>query len=92
MRRKALVDYTFVDGTFVPRGTTVAVCQTVAHHNEAHYQNANSFEPWRFVRDADKEGDEASTHNQMVATSPVFLPFGHGRHAWYARHPPFPGI
>ncbi len=81
MHRMALVDYTFADGTFIPKGTMVAVGQLVPHRDNTVYKNADAFEPFRFDEMAE-DRDEAAKH-QLVATSSSFLTFGHRRHAWY---------
>jgi cytochrome P450 len=48
--------------------------------DEENYTNADKFEPFRFANIRDEEGE--GTKHQMVATSPEYLPFGLGRHAW----------
>ena len=41
MTRVARKDYTFADGTRIPRGTTVSVNPTQAHHDPETYENQN---------------------------------------------------
>ncbi|KAH7926847.1 cytochrome P450 [Leucogyrophana mollusca] len=79
MGRKALKDFTFSDGTFVPKGTIVSVASYATHHDDTVYENADVFEPFRFADLREEEG-EAVKH-QMVSTNLEYLPFGHGRHA-----------
>lgn len=81
MGRKAVVDYTLSDGTFLPKGTLIT-CNAVAVHREAsHYPNPDEFDGFRFANiRAEVEGESAK--NQLVATSTEYLTFGHGRHAW----------
>lgn len=81
MDRKALVDYTLSDGTFLPKGSNVA-CNAVSVHREAaNYSNPNEFDGFRFARVREEVAGE-SVKNQLVATSNEYLTFGHGRHAW----------
>ncbi|KAI0722082.1 cytochrome P450, partial [Fomitopsis betulina] len=79
MTRKALQDYTFADGTFIPAGTTMSAPSYSVHHDGQFYNNPRQFDPFRFshMRDGDGEG----TWHQMVSTSTDYLTFGHGRHA-----------
>ena len=51
------------------------------HYDEALYEDAETFDPWRFARMRESEGE--STKHQFVNTSVHYIPFGHGRHAWY---------
>lgn len=81
MRRKALVDYTLSDGTFLPKGTNIACNAMSVHHQAANYPNPDEFDGSRFARIREDVEDE-SAKNQLVATSNEYLTFGHGRHAW----------
>ncbi|KAG8219271.1 cytochrome P450 [Butyriboletus roseoflavus] len=80
--RKALKDFTFSDGTFVPKSTTMLAPIQSIHYDEEYYGNAHAFEPFRFadLREEDGEGMKY----QFTSTTTNYLPFGHGRHAWYA--------
>ncbi|TDL22834.1 cytochrome P450 [Rickenella mellea] len=77
--RMALEDYTFSDGTFIPKGTLVSAAVGAMHHDEENYKDANKFDGFRFadLREEDGEG----VKHQMVSTTPEYLAFGHGRHA-----------
>lgn len=79
MTRKALKDFTFSDGTFIPAGTIVSAASDATHFDGHFYDNPEVFNPWRFadMRSEDGEG----TKHQMVSTSNEYIPFGHGRHA-----------
>lgn len=81
LRRTAMQDYTFSDGTFIPKGTKVAIPMHAIHHDEEIYPHADVFDPWRWsdVRQDDTE----ATKYQMVSTGPEHVAFGHGRHGWY---------
>ncbi|KAJ3559201.1 hypothetical protein NM688_g483 [Phlebia brevispora] len=79
MSRMALQDYTFSDGTFVPKGSMVSVAARPVHMDDEFYENAEVFDPWRFANMRDEDGE--GTKHQLVNTGPEFIPFGHGRHA-----------
>ena len=72
---------TFSNGITVPKGSVVTASAFSAHMEEGSYHDPYVFKPFRFsdVRD-DVEGE--STKHQMVATSPDYLAFGLGKHAW----------
>ena len=74
---KVLVGYTLSDGTIFLARTFVAANTTSIHHDESLYDNPDTFDGFRFVRKSDAK-------HQMTSSSTDYLPFGHGRHAWYA--------
>ena len=80
MFRKAIKDITLVNGTFLPRGTHVAVPSVATHRDDKVYADAGDFDPFRFARMREAEG-EATAH-QFTHTTSEWLAFGHGRHAW----------
>ncbi|KAH8092525.1 cytochrome P450 [Cristinia sonorae] len=80
MTRRALQDFTFSDGTFVPRGAFVSAAATATHYDVENYDRAGEFDPWRFSS-ARAQGEGEGTKHQMVSTSKEYVPFGHGRHA-----------
>lgn len=82
LTRKALNDFTFSDGTFVPKGTTIVTPARCIHYDEAFYPNAHVFEPFRFVGPRQADGEDLK--HQYVSTTAEYLPFGYGRHAWFA--------
>ena len=84
MTHKVLQDFTFSDGTFVPKDDHICTAIPMTHHNEDLYDNAREFNPWRFSDMRDETGE--GTKHQMVNTTPEYLVFGLGRHAWYASH------
>ena len=51
------------------------------HLDDNIYENAAKFDPFRFARMRETEGE--GTKHQFVSTSLDYLPFGHGRNAWY---------
>lgn len=79
LNRIALKDYTFSDGTFIPKGTSVAACATPVHMDPSVYPEPEKFDPYRFYRLMERDG-EANQH-LVVKTSLEYLPFGHGSHA-----------
>ena len=80
--RKALKDYTFSDGTFIPKGALIAAAAHPTHLDDAIYPNASTFDGFRFSDIREKAGQDITT-NQFVATNPDYVPFGHAKHAWY---------
>lgn len=81
MTRKALVDYTLSDGTFLPAGSFITCNAFAIHHDDTYYDDAREFRPFRFS-DSREESFEEAVRHQLVSTSTDYLPFGHGRHAW----------
>ena len=83
MERKALKNFTFSDGTFIPKGTHVAVMARPVYVNENFYEDPLTFKPFRFAeaREGANEARDA-VKNQMITTSLQHLVFGHGKHAW----------
>ncbi|KAF8526939.1 cytochrome P450 [Hysterangium stoloniferum] len=81
MMRKVLQDFTFSDGTRLPRGTYLGAVSVARQMDAKHYADPAEFRGFRFV-DADAEDDDLHTEarNQMVATSTEYLVFGLGRH------------
>jgi len=83
MERKAMKDFTFSDGTLIPKGTHVAVIAGPVNMDEEFYEDPLTFKPFRFA-EAREGADDAreAVKNQVVATSLQHLLFGHGKHAW----------
>ena len=80
MLRKATSDVTLADGTVIPKGTLVSAAPYAVHHDDTVYPNANAFDPFRFARLREQDGQ--STQHQLFTTTPVWMGFGHGRDAW----------
>ena len=80
MTRKAMKDFTFSNGTRIPKGTIVTSAATALHIDDDIYPDGTTFKGFRFsdMREEDGEG----TKNQMVVTSVDYLAFGLGKHAW----------
>ncbi|KAF9038680.1 cytochrome P450 [Panaeolus papilionaceus] len=82
MLRVAMEDYTFSNGTTVPKGTTVAIPVMPSHLNNAVYKDAHIFDPLRFIKlKAEEDDPHKAKKYDMITTSTDFLTFGHGRHA-----------
>ncbi len=79
--RKALMDVTLNDGTFIPKNTLVVAASYPTHNDDSIYENAATFDPFRFSRMREEDGE--GTKHQYVNTSVEYIPFGHGKHAWY---------
>ena len=83
MGRVAVRDFTFSDGTFIPKGTHISAIARPVHLDENIYEDPLVFKPFRFA-EAREGADDAreAVKNQMVTTSLQHLLFGHGKHAW----------
>ncbi|GLB41513.1 putative cytochrome p450 [Lyophyllum shimeji] len=79
MERVARQPFTFSDGTYIPKGTVIAVASQATHLDNANYPDPNVFDPLRFVDKTKKEN--AGRKVDMVSTHSDFVAFGHGRHA-----------
>jgi len=80
--RLAVNDFTFSDGTTIPRGTLVSVPAHDAHFNDKVYEDPLKFDGFRFS----KMREDSTKRVGMVSTSQDHLPFGHGKHACPGRH------
>ncbi|KIK80434.1 hypothetical protein PAXRUDRAFT_833529 [Paxillus rubicundulus Ve08.2h10] len=78
MVRKAMKDFTFSDGTVVPKGTVVVVASQATHLDDGNYENAGTFDPFRFANVPEEDG-EAAKHS-FISTNSEYLAFGHGKH------------
>ncbi|KAH8105091.1 cytochrome P450 [Cristinia sonorae] len=80
--RKAMKDFTFSDGTFIPKGTIVSATSRATHFDDENYENAQVFDPWRFAKmEKTDSTDTAALRNQFVNARPDMLTFGIGKHA-----------
>ncbi|KAG6866486.1 hypothetical protein C0991_003030 [Blastosporella zonata] len=80
MMRKVLKDFTFSDGTVVPKGNTIAITSFSMHHDEDNYNDASVFDGFRFSKMREQQAEGFSKH-QMVALNHDYIVFGHGKHA-----------
>ena len=81
LNRIAVKDFTFSDGTFIPKGTMVAAATLPMHLDSDFYEDGESFKPWRFYDAREREGN--SVKHAFVGTGIDFHSFGFGRHAWW---------
>ncbi|KAG9311584.1 cytochrome P450 [Chiua virens] len=79
IKRKATKDFTFSDGTFIPKGTMIGIATRSLHLDDNLYENARAFEPFRF--DAMQSEDKVDIKYRLTSTGMEYLPFGHGKHA-----------
>jgi len=70
---------TLSDGLRVPNGATITAPLWSIHHDEDVYPQADQYIPLRFYKMAQNQESDST---RITATSPEFLPFGHGRHVW----------
>lgn len=78
MNRKAVQDYTFRDGTFIPKGTFVAAAARDLQFDADFYPDPTVFDPRRYA------GQGGASKDNSARTDDHYLIFGHGRHAWCA--------
>ncbi|KAF3024965.1 hypothetical protein E8E14_013725 [Neopestalotiopsis sp. 37M] len=64
------------DGSRIPYGTKVGISGYSLHHDDDIYDNAKTFEAFRFAGSKKTEGPLA-----LVTTSDKFMGFSHGSHA-----------
>ncbi|KAF8528499.1 cytochrome P450 [Hysterangium stoloniferum] len=76
MTRKALMDFTFSDGTVIPKGTFISAAATPMHLDDEVYADAGVFNGFRF-----SGINGQGVKSQLSSTNPDFIRFGHGRHA-----------
>ncbi|KAM7215930.1 pisatin demethylase cytochrome P450 monooxygenase [Rhypophila decipiens] len=70
------------DGHVIPQGATTSVLSWHVHQDPDLYENPTRFDPFRFSRQRKKPGVDLSGNGlAFVSTGPMYLPFGHGKHA-----------
>ncbi|KAJ4266123.1 hypothetical protein NW762_004102 [Fusarium torreyae] len=82
--RKVLTDnFKTEDGRHIPKGSIISFMGRPAQTDEAFYEDALKYDPFRFsrAREHAESRDEKAPAVSFVSTSPDFLPFGHGKHA-----------
>jgi hypothetical protein len=83
--RTAQKRFQFRDGTVIPAGAVVAAPAYSLHNDPELYPNPEVFDAFRFSNL--RESSTGGLKHQVVRTAPNYLPFGHGRHAWYDNVP-----
>ncbi|KIJ13842.1 hypothetical protein PAXINDRAFT_80222 [Paxillus involutus ATCC 200175] len=77
--RKVMKDFTFSDGTVLPKGTLLTTASQATHLDNEIYENAGTFDPFRFANMREEEGE--GIKHSYVSTTSEYLAFGHGKHA-----------
>ncbi|KAF7515226.1 hypothetical protein PCG10_003556 [Penicillium crustosum] len=79
LTRAVIQDFTFSDGTTVPKGSYVLAPMYAMYLDNNIYQDASTFDAFRFSKLREQPGHE--NRHQFVTTSPTHINFGHGKHA-----------
>ncbi|KAL0574344.1 hypothetical protein V5O48_007606 [Marasmius crinis-equi] len=79
VRRIALEEFVFTNGTVIPAGTMLATSPSVLHFDETFYSNPFEFDGFRSYRERQLEGE--SLRHQMVTPGTNYVAFGAGKHA-----------
>ncbi|TFK68395.1 cytochrome P450 [Pluteus cervinus] len=78
LTRRAMRDFTFSDGTVVPKGAYVFAASRATHLDKVNYPNPHEFQGFRF---SDMRGDGESTKHQAAGLGLDWVIFGGGKHA-----------
>ncbi|KAF5349709.1 hypothetical protein D9756_008944 [Leucocoprinus leucothites] len=81
MIRKTIKDWMLSDGTLIPPDTYVGVAVDAMNKSEASFQDAQTFNGFRFVAMNDGRESLDSAKQHLVCLSPEYIVFGNGRHA-----------
>jgi len=80
--------FRFSNGTVLPSGAYVCVAARPIHYDESNYENAATFDGFRFARERaehmahhDSNDEQDIFKRQMISTAVDHLPFGTGKHA-----------
>ncbi|KAK1235317.1 hypothetical protein PQX77_001475 [Marasmius sp. AFHP31] len=79
VRRLALRDFVFSNGTVIPAGTMMAISISGLHFDEDQYSNPYEFDGFRSYKQREEEGE--SLKHQMITLQTNFIAFGIGKHA-----------
>ena len=81
MQRTAIRDTKLPDGSILRKGQRCAIDShgPSGMCSSEHYENPDTFDPYRFARMRGQPGLDAKSH--LVSTGPAHLGFGHGQHA-----------
>ncbi|PIL26428.1 cytochrome P450 [Ganoderma sinense ZZ0214-1] len=79
MMKKAMKDALLSDGTFLPKGTILLTAYSPVHRDERYYPNSDVFDPFRFSRERERDGD--SVKHQFTTSSATYLSWGYGPHS-----------
>lgn len=79
MTRAVIKDFTFSDGTTVPKGSYVLAPMYAMYLDDTIYPDASTFDAFRFSKLRAQPGHES--RHQFVTTSSTHINFGHGKDA-----------
>ncbi|KAL0057529.1 hypothetical protein AAF712_015832 [Marasmius tenuissimus] len=79
IRRLALRDFVFSNGTVIPAGTMIAISPSALHFDEDQYSNPFEFDGFRSYKQREEEWE--SIKHQMVTPQTNYVAFGVGKHA-----------
>jgi cytochrome P450 len=79
MTRAVVKDFTFSDGTKVPKGSYVLIPMHAMYQDDSIFPQSSKFDAFRWSRLRDQPGNE--NRYQFVTTSPTHINFGHGKDA-----------
>ncbi|KAL0574343.1 hypothetical protein V5O48_007605 [Marasmius crinis-equi] len=79
IKRVALEEFVFTNGTVIPAGTLLATSPSALHFDETFYSNPFEFDGFRSYRERQLEGENLK--HQMVTPGPNYVTFGAGKQA-----------
>ncbi|KIX08844.1 uncharacterized protein Z518_03501 [Rhinocladiella mackenziei CBS 650.93] len=79
LQRCTVQDWKMSDGTVIPKGVHFWCNYFAMSQDDAFWENAKTFDPWRMYRLRQQPGQE--NQHQWVMTTSTNLTFGHGKHA-----------
>jgi cytochrome P450 len=82
LTRVAVNDFTFSDGTTIPRGSTISVSTHNVHFNDKVYEDPLRFDGFRFSKIMEVSAKKVG----MVLSNQDHLSFGRGRHLCPGRY------
>ena len=73
---------TLSDGTFIPKGVLIAAPAMMFDLDPEHFEDPEVFDGFRsYKKNLASEDAGKFDKTQFSTTSPLYLPFGHGKHA-----------
>jgi cytochrome P450 len=87
LARRIKVDgFTLPNGLAVAKNSTIGVSMDGIHFDPENYTDPTVYDPFRFSRPREEAlaTGKPRVNEDLVTTSPHWLPFSHGLHAWWA--------